>query len=37
MKEQVYSVKVETRDALLFHILDAADGIRDSAEAATSN
>ena len=37
MKELVYSVKVVTRDALLGRILDAADRIRKSAEAATSN
>jgi len=36
MKELVYSVKVVTRDALLDRILDAADHIRKSAEAATS-
>jgi hypothetical protein len=30
MKELVYSVKVVTRDALLGHILDAADRIRNS-------
>ena len=30
MKELVYSVKVETRDALLGRILDAADRIRRS-------
>jgi len=37
MKELVYSVKVVTRDALLGRILDSADLIRKSAEAATSN
>ena len=37
MKELVYSVKVATRDALLGRILDSADRIRKSAEAATSN
>ena len=37
MKELVRSVKVVTRDALLGRILDAADRIRTSAEAATSN
>ena len=36
MKELVYSVKVVTRDALLGSILDAADCIRKSAEAAKS-
>jgi len=36
MKELVYSVKVVTQDALLGRILDAADRIRKSAEAATS-
>jgi len=36
MKELVYSVKVVTRDALLGSILDAADRIRKSAEAAKS-
>ncbi len=30
MKELVYSVKVETRDALLARIMDAADVIRNS-------
>ena len=30
MKELVYSEKVETRDALLGRILDAADHIRNS-------
>ena len=30
MKELVYSVKVGMRDALLGHILDAADCIRNS-------
>ena len=30
MKEQVYSEKLETRDALLGRILDAADHIRNS-------
>jgi len=30
MKELVYSVKVETRDALLGRILDAADLIRNN-------
>ena len=30
MKELVYSVKVVTREALLGHILDAADCIRNS-------
>ena len=30
MKELGYSVKLETRDALLGHILDAADHIRNS-------
>jgi len=30
MKELVYSVKVGTRDALLGHILDAEDRIRNS-------
>ena len=30
MKELVYSVKVETRDALLARISDAADHIRNS-------
>ena len=30
VKELVYSVKVETRDALLARIMDAADGIRNS-------
>ena len=29
MKELVYSEKLETRDALLGHILDAADHIRN--------
>jgi len=37
MKELVYSVKVVTQDALLRHILDAADRIRNSQRAATSN
>jgi len=37
MKELVYSVKVVTRNALLGRILDAADRIIKSAEAATSN
>jgi len=32
MKELVYSVKVGTRDALLGHILDATDRIRNSQE-----
>jgi len=30
MKELVYSVRMETRDALLVRILDAADSIRKS-------
>jgi len=30
MKELVYSVKVVTRDAMLDHILDATDCIRNS-------
>jgi len=30
MKELVYNVKVATRDALLDHILDAADHIRNN-------
>ena len=33
----VHSVKVVTRDALLGHILDAADRIRNKAEAETCN
>ena len=37
IKELVYSVKVVMRDALLGRILDAADRIRESAEAPTSN
>jgi len=36
MKELVYSVKVVTRDALLGNILDAADRIRNLAEAEKS-
>jgi hypothetical protein len=36
MKKLVYSVKVATRDELLGRILDAADPIRKSVEAATT-